>query len=515
MDLSFSSTTVPTTANPTVNEAKLLEFFVASITDYAIYMLSVDGIVTSWNAGAERFKGYQPEEIIGRHFSQFYTAADRSANLPAIALQTAREHGKFEDEGLRVRKDGSTFWASVVIDSIRDKAGNLIGYTKVTRDITERRDAAKALQQAQEALFQAQKMEAIGKLTGGIAHDFNNLLSVIVNGLALLRITLEKDNDIRILDSMERATSRGTALTQQLLSFSRQQPLKQDAHNINLIINSFEAVLRRANKASIEFHLELAANLPQIMIDAQQFEAALINLIMNAGEATPAAGAITLSTSRVQLRQNEVGQLPAGDYVKISVADTGEGMPLDVIAKAVEPFFTTKPIGKGTGLGLSQVYGLVQQCQGDMSIKSTLGSGTEISLFFPVIGNRDEQHIHHTAHDKALVVDDQPDVLDMAITLFRTLGYEVLSANNGEDAIKILKRIPNIEVLFSDMVMPGMSGIELGLQARTLTPNIKVILTSGYPAPALKVQHNELDQFQFVTKPYRVSDIVKKLRANN
>jgi len=485
---------------------------VQGVTDYAIYMLSPEGNISSWNLGAERIKGYKKEEVIGTHFSRFYVPEDAAAKLPANALNTAFATGRFESEGLRIRKDGSRFWAHVVIDPIKNELGTLIGYAKVTRDITERRDATAALQKAQEALFHSQKLESIGKLTGGVAHDFNNLLGVIMNGLLLIRTDNPNPQHFKVLESMERAVNQGATLTRQLLTFARQQPLVQERHDLNRVVGSFESVLRRALTSAVRFDLHLAQTLAPVLIDAQQFEAALLNLIVNAKDATPNGGLITLQTALVTLADAQINELPAGKYVEVSVADTGHGMTPDVVKKAIEPFFTTKPVGKGTGLGLSQVYGLIKQSNGEMTIESDAGSGCSIALYFPALEGHADAQSQQEEIEKVLIVDDQPDILDIAVELFRTLGYEVLSANNGEDAIKILQRTPSIDVLFSDVFMPGISGIELALEARTLQPEIKIVLASGYPDPALRAGHANLNEFDFVAKPYRIAEIVKKLR---
>jgi PAS domain S-box-containing protein len=488
---------------------------VQGVTDYAIYMLSPTGEITNWNAGAKRIKGYDEADVINSHFSRFYTEEDAARGMPMKALATAVAEGRFESEGWRVRKDGSRFWAHVVIDPIRSPLGELVGFAKVTRDITERRNAAADLEKANAALFHSQKLEAIGKLTGGVAHDFNNLLSVIVNGLGVLQRKLQAPEDVRVLDAMARAAGRGATLTQQLLTFARQQPLKQDNYNLNSVIASFESVLRRAGKGSVRFDLELAPALPLVYVDATQVESALLNLIVNARDATPEDGRITLRTEQVEVVRGQVGALPAGSYVKVSVRDTGTGMSKDTASRAVEPFFTTKPAGQGTGLGLSQAYGLAQQSGGDLHIESVLGQGATVSLYFPALapdagakeGKADTPH-------KALVVDDQEDVLNMACELFRTLGYEVLSASNGIDALDILRRTPDLDVLFSDVVMPGMNGIELASKARALAPRMKIILVSGYAAPALVDGGSNLDEFDFITKPYTMSQILRQLRES-
>jgi len=490
-----SDPTLPITA-----EAEQFKLFISSVSDYAIYMLSPDGIVCSWNAGAQRFKGYTEAEILGRHFSCFYTPEDRAANRPAQVLQQAAQ-ARFEDEGWRVRKDGTRFWASVVIDPVRDAQGTLIGFAKITRDVTERRHAEQTLAQAKEALFQSQKLEAIGKLTGGIAHDFNNLLNVITNGLDLLRVVNDRQVQNKTIDSMERAAKRGASLTQQLLAFARQQPLKPERVNINRSINGFEAVLRRAIRSSIRLDVRLASDLPDVVTDLPQLEAALLNLVVNARDAIAAGGTITLSTEVL------------GADVVVKVEDTGAGMPDTVIQRAVEPFFTTKEIGKGSGLGLSQVYGLMQQAGGHLAIASTVGSGTCITLRFPAATRADDEPVAEIdIAEKVLIVDDQPDVLDMASHLFDSLGYQVLAANNGQEALDTLRRHPDIAILFSDVVMPGMSGIELAKSAVHYQPSLKVILASGYVSATLQEDHPDLDQFQLISKPYRLSDVIRKLK---
>lgn len=485
---------------------------VEGVTDYAIYMLTPDGNIANWNTGARRIKGYEQEEVIGTHFSRFYTEEDRADNLPQRALAVATREGRYESEGWRLRKDGTRFWAHVIIDPIKDFRGELIGFAKITRDVTERRDAEQALQATREALFQTQKLEALGKLTGGVAHDFNNLLSVIVNGLSILRMIIHEDQALKVIDSMERATTRGTSLTHQLLAFARQQPLQPEEHDANRVIRSFEAVLRRANRGSVNFNLVLGASLPKILIDAPQFEAGLLNLLVNARDATPDGGSISLHTSIADLAANEINKLPPGRYVKVAVIDTGEGINPEIMTRIIEPFYTTKPIGQGTGLGLSQVYGFIQNAGGDMKIESEIGRGTTISLYFPALTNEPDAVDPDGDPERVLIVDDQADVLDVAAELFRNLGYEVLAANNGEDALKILKDAPNIHLLFTDVVMPEMSGIELARAARALIPDIQIILASGYAEPVLQASSVAFDEFAFISKPYRVSEIIKKLR---
>lgn len=490
---------------------------VNGVTDYALYMLAPGGEVTNWNAGAERIKGYRADEILGSHFSRFYTPEDQQAGLPDLALATAAKEGRFEREGWRVRKDGSRFWANVIIDAIYNEDGSVAGYAKITRDITEKKKADEALAQANAALFQAQKMEAIGQLTGGVAHDFNNLLSVISNGLEVLPFRNGDPEHAKIVESMRRAVDRGATLTQQLLSFARQQPLAPARHNLNKVISGFESVLRRAGNSTISFQFDLAADLRPALVDSARLETALLNLVVNARDAMPGGGRLSVVSVNAILRDHEVDTLPAGQYVRVSVSDTGEGMTPEVMAKAFEPFFTTKDVGKGTGLGLSQVHGFIAQSGGAVDIKSTVGAGTTVSLYLPAAPDTEEAEADEKEPESetVLVVDDEPDVLDLAAALFRNIGYEVVTANNGRDALDILTRTRSISVLFSDVMMPnGMTGVDLAQRAVKLRPDLKVLLASGYPLPALKAQYAGIDQFPILNKPFKLAELAKKLRSS-
>jgi PAS domain S-box-containing protein len=485
---------------------------VQGVTDYAIYMLSPAGIVTNWNAGAKRIKGYEEHEIVGLHFSSFYTPEERELGLPTRALEQAATKGRYEAEGWRVRKDGTRFWAHVVIDAIRNDQGELIGFAKITRDITERKEAAKALEVAREALFQSQKLEAIGKLTGGVAHDFNNLLNVISNGLDMLRHNVLQPSDLHLIDTMAHAASRAATLTQQLLGFARQQPFRREPRDLSRVIRSFEAVLRRASRTGVQLELDLAARLPPAQLDAAQFEAGLLNLVVNARDATADGGRITVSTRLRQLKEGEVPAVRAGCYVQVCVEDTGSGMTPEVLARAVDPFFTTKEIGSGTGLGLSQVYGMVQQCGGEMHIRSAPNAGTAVSLFFPADETEGVTALEMPEAEKVLVVDDQPEVLEITCELFRTLGMDAIPALSGREALNALERTPNIELMLSDVMMPGIDGLELARQAKEIQPRLRVILSSGYSGPAHEATAGQLEGFAFLPKPYKLADVVRKLR---
>jgi PAS domain S-box-containing protein len=487
---------------------------VQGVTDYAIYMLSPEGVVTNWNSGAERIKGYTHDEIVGSHFSRFYTAEDQAAGVPKRALSTAGTAGRFEAEGWRVRKDGTRFWAHVIIDAIQDDDGKLMGFAKITRDLTEKKRTAEALEAANAALYQAQKMESIGQLTGGIAHDFNNLLSVLSSGLEVLAMQRGAEGgESRTIDSMRRAVDRGARLTQQLLAFARQQPLQAETRSLNRIITGFEPVLRRAGNSSIEFEIDLDRKARSAVIDSARLESALLNLVVNARDAMPDGGRIVIATRNVTLDHHQAGSLPAGEYVKVTVSDTGTGMPPEVVARAFEPFFTTKEMGKGTGLGLSQVYGFIKQSEGEVVIDSREGEGTTIAIYLPaVVAEGQEDKRSHI--ERVLIVEDEPDLMDVAASLFTSMGYDVLTASSGREAMDVLEQ-REVDILFTDVVMPnGMDGLELASYTRTHYPDTKIMLASGYPLPALKQRHGQnLNDFAFVNKPYRLADLARTLRS--
>jgi PAS domain S-box-containing protein len=491
---------------------------VQGVTDYAIYMLSPEGIITNWNVGAQRIKGYTQDEAVGSNFRRFFTEEDRASGLPERALETAGREGRFESEGWRVRQDGTRFWASAVVDRIQDEQGHLIGFAKITRDITEKRKAAESLEQARDALFQSQKMEAVGQLTGGVAHDFNNLLAVLSSGVDILAVQLQNTggnaSNLRVLDSMRRAVDRGALLTQQLLSFARQQPLEAAPHQLNTLITSFEPVLRRACGPLVNFRIDLAPKLEAVMVDEARFEAALLNLVVNARDAMPDGGALFLETRSADLAEGQVPGLAAGSYVRVSVRDTGTGMAPEILARALEPFFTTKPPGKGTGLGLSQVYGFIKQSGGEVDIVTAPGQGTAISLYLPAAFDVEAAPPAEAARpDRVLIVEDDPLVMDLATELFHAMGYEVLSAGDGPEALRVLERDDAIGVMFSDVMMPnGMTGVELARTVRERYPDIKIILASGYPLPALRNEQQGLGDFVLLSKPYRLADLARHLR---
>ena len=456
-----------------------------AITDYAIYMLDPGGVVTTWNPGARRFKGYNESEILGEHFSRFYTAEDRATGLPQRALETAAREGRFENEGWRVRKDGSQFWAYVIIDPIHDDAGKLIGFAKVTRDLTERRDAARALEKTREELLQSQKMEAIGHLTGGVAHDFNNLLMAIQGSLELLQRRLPGDPKVeRLIDNALQGARRGAALTQRMLAFARRQELKLTPLDVGEVVQQMTNLLQSSLGPSIRVETNFPPELPKVIADANQLELALLNLAINGRDAMPNGGTISV---RAAGRTNAPG-LKAGNYVCVSVTDTGSGMDQDTLQRAMEPFFTTKGVGKGTGLGLPMVHGMAQQSGGTLHLKSWPGQGTSAELYLPVAQGEpaaaaEDLSAYPLHTDRKLViltVDDDPLVALNTSALLEELGHTVYSAPSALHALDILRREKNINLMITDQLMPGMTGSELASRIRAENAHMPIILATGY-----------------------------------
>ncbi|HEY1299923.1 MAG TPA: PAS domain S-box protein [Stellaceae bacterium] len=484
---------------------------VQGVTDYAIFMLDGDGYVTNWNLGAERIKGYAAEEIIGRHFSQFYPAEDRQEGVPTRAIETARRTGRYEAEGWRVRKDGTRFWAMVVIDAIYDHDGDLLGFAKITRDMTEKR-------KADELLHQSQRMEAVGQLTGGVAHDFNNLLTAIMGNLEMLTAALPSGSPSgRYASAALRAAARGSQLTQQLLAFSRRQEVRPQLFRVNDILRETLILCRKTLGEGIEVELNLAPDIWPCHADAALFEAAILNLAANARDAMNHCGRLAIASEN--LTAGGSVDLEAGDYVVVSVSDTGCGMSAEVLARAFEPFYTTKEVGQGTGLGLSQVYGFAKQSGGAARIESRSGIGTTVRLYLP--RNDGPSAELEAASEKPLdnanqgatilVVEDDPDVREMTVAMLAEFGYRTLVAPTGPDALAVLRGSAEVDLLFTDIVMPaGISGIDLARAARRLRPDLRILLTSGYAGVGAEAQA-EGRAFPFLGKPYRPAALSRKI----
>jgi PAS domain S-box-containing protein len=480
-----------------MNDADRYRMLVEGITDYAVYLLDVHGNVASWNSGAQRFKGYTASEIIGQNFSVFYTPEDQATNLPQRALAIAAKEGKFETEGWRVRKDGSRVWTHIIIDPIRNSSGNLLGFAKITRDLTERKQAEdekkraeEALQETRDALFQSQKTEAIGQLTGGIAHDFNNLLMVIQSSMELLRKRLPEDERLMsLVDNATEGVKRGVSLTQRMLSFARRQDLDMTSINLHELVFEMTDLLQRSLGPSIMIESKFPLALSMVRADTNQLESALLNLAVNARDAMPKGGRLTISAHEENIPMGNSLRLVQGKYVCLSIEDKGDGMSEDTLTRATEPFFTTKGVGKGTGLGLSMVQGFAEQTGGRLRLISKIGVGTTAELWLPATDAEDKQESAEvplpmrdsgTQKLAVLAVDDDILVRMGTVAMLEDLGHTVKEANSGEEALKILAEGTKVDLVVTDQAMPRMTGVELAEAILAGQQNMPIILATGY-----------------------------------
>jgi PAS domain S-box-containing protein len=476
--------------------------------DYAIYMLDTQGRVRSWNDGAQRLKGYKADEIIGRHFRIFLPQEVRAGEMANDALVTAAREDQFEAETWLVRKDGSRFYASVVMDAIRNDAGELIGFAKLTRDITTQHEAQLALAQAHEQVTQAQKMEALGQLTGGIAHDFNNLLMIVSGHAQILQSRLSEQKDTHAIEAIRAAANRGERLTRQLLTFSRRQQLMPVVVDLRQRVDAVRDMLAPSLRGNIKFNCDIEDNIWPVEVDLGELELALVNIAVNARDAMPDGGSITLSARNVVLKPGSAAGALEGEFVALAIIDTGSGMPPDVLARVFEPFFTTKPVGKGTGLGLSQVHGFANQSGGAVTLSSEPGGGTAVTIYLPrstnAAANAKEGAVAagDAAHGTVLVVEDSRDVAEVTSALLEQLGYRVVRAENAAEALRHLQQGIGVDLLFSDIVMPGaINGLALAQICQERFPEIPVLLTSGFSDAAQAADGH----FDILRKPFELS----------
>ena len=481
---------------------------VQGVRDYAIYMLDEQGFITNWNSGAESIKGYSADEIVGQHFSRFYTDEDRARGEPQFALETAMRAGKYEREAWRVRKDGSLFWASVVLDPIFDETGRHVGFAKITRDITERKKAQEELEDARTSLFQSQKLQALGELTGGLAHDFNNLMTVVAGSADFLlrKPDLPDAKRKQYLEAITETADRATTLTNHLLAFGRRQPIKPEVLDLNVRLDALAEVLERTLGNNVQIELDLSPGLGCVEVDAAQLETAILNAAVNARDAMPDGGTLTLSTDA--LHENGTA------YVALGIRDTGSGMPSDVVDRAFEPFFTTKEVGRGTGLGLSQIHGFAAQAGGRAEIRSKKGEGTTISLILPSTDKKPltvaEGEVMPELPNglRVLLVEDNPQVREFAEGLLADLGCEVVSTETGEEALDYLSG-KKVDLVVTDVVMPGMSGVELARLIGQAHPEVPLLLATGYSDEIVK----RGSEFVVLAKPFGAADLSRAMAA--
>jgi two-component system cell cycle sensor histidine kinase/response regulator CckA len=493
---------------------------VEGVQDYAIIMLDPTGKVATWNQAAQGLTGYQAKEIIGRHFACFLTSEDVASGLPERILQQAAAQGRYEEEGWRARKDGSRYWANVVITALVGAAGTLRGFASVARDLTQHRRA----QELENQLRQSQKLEVVGQLAGGVAHDFNNLLTIISgNSDLLLRMLPPDDPKTEAVKRISIAGERAAGLIRQLLSFSRRAVLQTKVLDLNEVVKETERLLGRTIGEDIVLAAVLDPNISRIKIDPGQMGQVLMNLAVNARDAMPQGGKLTMETSDIQLDEAYAAQhadCKPGRYVKLTVSDNGCGMTPEVKAHIFEPFFTTKGPGMGTGLGLATVYGIVKQSGGSIELYTEPGHGTTFKIYLPAV---DEQ-LPPLAHDQCatevtggtetvLLVEDEDAVRAFAVLALQNQGYTVLQAESGKKALEIIEQhLGRIDLLVTDVVMPEMSGRELAEALKGRYPSLKVLYVSGYTDDSV-IRHGILQaEVAFLQKPYTGLALARKVR---
>ena len=484
------------------------QILIEGVVDYAIFALDKEGHIASWNSAAQKIMGYTAEEIIGKHFGIFYRPDERRAGAPDRALELASQRGKHEVEGWRIRKNGTPFFITGSVASTRDDAGNLLGFINILRDATERRDAEEKLVQAREQLAMSQKMEAIGKLTGGIAHDFNNLL-MIIGGSAQIFARLLDPKLPRAIEAIQNAAKRGESLTRQLLTFSRHQHLSPTVVDLNASIKNMRTMIESSLRGNIVYNENIGDGVWPVKVDLAELELAIVNIAVNARDAMPSGGTFTLSVSDVTINQEVGDNRLEGAFLALAFSDTGTGIPPNLLSKMFDPFFTTKEVGKGTGLGLSQVYGFAHQAGGTVTADSEVGQGTTITVYLPSCA--DEQitskkasaktKARHSQRQTVLVVDDSADVAEVTSSLFEHLGYETIYRDSAEAALKLLEAGTKIDLVFSDIVMPGtIDGVGLAREIRSQYPNLPVVLTTGYSDAAKEAPSN----LRILRKPFDI-----------
>ncbi|WP_137155471.1 PAS domain-containing sensor histidine kinase [Rhizobium sp. FKL33] len=486
----------------------------------AMVVIDEVGRITSFSSAAERLFGYAAEEVEGQNVRMLMPNPHRDAHDGYISNYLRTGERRIIGFGRVVngqRKDGTTFPMELAIGEAIANDRRI--FTGFIRDLTSRH-------KIEEELRQAQKMEAVGQLTGGIAHDFNNLLTVISGNLEMLESRLSDSGQRSLLREAQEAAEDGAKLTGQLLAFGRRQPLSPKLADIGQLVSGFADLLRRAVGESIELRLVIKGGPNQTLVDGSQLQNALLNLALNARDAMPRGGVLTLEIGRVRLDVDYAQMYPevrTGDYVAISVTDTGVGMSEEVKARAFEPFFTTKQVGAGSGLGLSMVYGFVKQSGGHIQIYSEPGLGASVRLFLPVVGATegpgDDVRSGSSApqpaprgYETILVVEDDPRVRRVTVGRLLSAGYDVVEAGNGPEAIEILETHPDISLLFTDIVMPGgMHGGELAEIARKLRPELKVLFTSGYAEPSI-AGRELVNEESWLKKPYTANELALRLR---
>ena len=515
-----------------------LRLIIEAATDYVILTIDADRIVTGWSAGAQAVLGYTAGEIIGRTADVIFTPEDRRSGEPEKEVDGARSMGGAPDVRWHLRKDGSRVFLNGAMRPLRDGKGREIGFLKIARDETERvatemavrdlnatletrvEERTRELLVAEEAMRQSQKMEAVGQLTGGVAHDFNNLLTIIRSSVDLLRRPdLAEERRRRYIDAVSDTVDRAAKLTGQLLAFARRQALKPEVFDVGARLRGVADMLDTITGARISVATELPDVPCHVRADLSQFETALVNMAVNARDAMDGEGVLTLALRSDAVMPPIRGHAgAAGPFAAVSLSDNGSGIPADQVARIFEPFFTTKEVGKGTGLGLSQVFGFAKQSGGDVDVESEVGKGTRFTLYLPEVERAESQDrieedrspFGGGAGRRVLVVEDNIEVGRFATQVLEDLGYVTTWSANAEEALERLgEHGVGFDVVFSDVVMPGMGGVALAKVLQRRIPDLPIVLASGYSH--VLAQEGGHD-FELLHKPYSAEQLSKVLR---
>lgn len=498
--------------------------FANSVSDHAICMLDPEGRVLDWNLGAQRMTGFYSEEIVGRHFSSFFPAGLGSSELPARLLRQAKKAGRAEIECHLLRSDREDFPAKVVLEAIQESDGNLLGFAKIIRDLTQKQQIERHLHEIREQFAHTQKIEALGQLTGGIAHDFNNALQGIISSLEVALLGFDRDTPApaqRYIEMALEAAIRAGRLTRQLLGLAHRQTPPDQPIEVQEVVQSVRELLERTLGDGVALKTSAAEGMPFLACDGSQLESALVNLAINARDAMNGKGQVTIAARTCtpdEARAAAKLELVQATYVEIQVSDNGPGMSDDTHAKAMEPFFTTKPKGHGTGLGLTMVHGFVTQYGGGMNIQSVLGQGTTVSLYLPgcddpdAAPNTSPSNLADLEGFRVLVVEDNDTVRRSIASRLQQLGCEVQETSSSNEALTLLTTGDPCDLLLTDIDLPGMDGYELSHQARTRLPLLRVILMTGYADGAMPAFEVASDDTEVLVKPFDMGALVNKAR---
>ena len=502
--------------------AKLRGILETAVT--AIITIDQHGSIESINPATERLFGYSASELIGQNVKVLMPEPYRGEHDGYIASYLATGTKKIIGIGREAsgrRKDGTTFPLHLSVSEF--SADGRRHFTGMIHDLSDRKHVEEALRESERRLAQLQKMEAVGQLTGGIAHDFNNLLLVISGNLELLEPQLANDDSRTLLREARDAAALGAKLTDQLLTFARRRHMDAQVIQLNEQVVGITDMLRRTLGEQVMLSTSLARNIWAMRADIGQLQSAIINMAVNSRDAMPQGGKLVLETRNIVLDAGHSdfhSELKPGEYVQLSISDTGSGMPAEVRDRVFEPFFTTKEKGRGTGLGLAMVYGFAKHCGGHVTIYSEVGLGTTFNLYFPRVDGgtpkssaRAKEHTDPQAKGTILVVEDDERVRRLTITRLKMIGYEVLEASDGPKAIDILTKDHAVDLVFTDLIMPGgMSGREVAVRARELKPGVKVLLTSGYAEELVHGEDLVREKLKVLRKPYHQADLAAAVR---